>query len=63
MIVCEVYAVVVGAGLFAGVVVFGGGGGMVVGACVAEIVRRHGIYLCKKFSQMADVFKNRKKEM
>lgn len=37
MMVCEVYVVVVGAGLGAGVVGFGLG--VVVGACVAEIVK------------------------
>jgi len=37
MIVCEVCGVVVGDGFCAGVV--GLGGGMVVGACVAEIVK------------------------
>jgi len=38
MIVCGVYGVVVGGGLCAGVVGFGGGG-VVVGGCVAEIIK------------------------
>jgi len=37
MIVCGVYGVVVGGGLCAGVV--GLGGGVVVGGCVAEIMK------------------------
>jgi len=54
MIVCEVYVGVVGvvAGLGAGVVVFGGG--VVVGACVAEIVRRH-LFMCEI---VTDVFRS-----
>jgi len=45
MIVCEAYVVVVGAGgLGAGVV--GLGGGMVVGGCVAEIVKTKFSWIC-----------------